>query len=94
MITFEDLKNKSDQSSNISNIYYKTPNERCAGIVDAIFDKILDLMSKDKKKSGLEKKIIVGGAKSLKGSVTKYIMLDLSMNDAEDILNMCKKEIE
>lgn len=75
-------------------IYHKTPNERCVGIVDVIFDKILDLMSKDTKKSGIEKRIIVSGAKGLKGSVTKYIMLELSMDGAEDILERCKKEID
>lgn len=74
--------------------YRKTPNEKCVNLIDIIFDKILDLMSKDAKKNRIEKGIIIRGATNLKDPVKRFIMLNMSIDDAKDVLDKAKREIE
>lgn len=103
MITFEDLKNKaklkelsSDRDKSIieKNIFSGiSPNVKCANLVDIIFDKIIDLMKKDEKISGVKKYAVVKGAENLKDPVKKYILLDMSADDAVDMVEKSKKEL-
>lgn len=93
----EDISRAASQrmnSLNPSSYYKKTPNEKCANLVDIIFDKILDLMSKDTKKSSIEKSFIIRGAKNLKDPVKRFIMLNMSMEDAKELVDKAKREIE
>lgn len=94
---FEDLaraaKSPVSNSAHIRS-YRKTSNEKLANLVDIIFNKILDLMGKDMSKNSIEKMIIIKGAQNLKPSTKKYIMLNMSMDDARDIVERAKREIE
>lgn len=71
----------------------KTDNIRCCNMVDIIFDKIIDLMEKDKSIPDIERYIIVKYAKKLKDPVKKFILLEMSKKDAGDIVKMSIKEL-
>lgn len=94
----EDIARVAKQSSSLSHdksyIYRKTPNERCVNLIDILYDKIIELMSKDTKKRDIEKMIIIKGAQNLRGPVKKFIMIDMSIDDAKDVLDRAKIEIE
>ncbi len=87
-------KHLASSSLSYNNKYRKTPNEKCVNLIDIIFDKILDLMSRDAKKSWVEKSIIIRGATNLKDPVKRFIMLNMSIEDAKDVLDKAKREFE
>ena len=67
--------------------------ESCVKIVDIIFDKIVELMSKDKRMNMFQKSLIVGSAKNIKEPCKRYIY-EMNNNDAQDIVDRIKKVLE
>lgn len=103
MITFDDLKRKvisakSEIPPDINLVGSEKignpPNIKCANLIDIIFDKIIELMSKDEKKSKGEKYVVVKMAKNFKDPVKKYILLNMSSSDATDMVERAKKELD
>lgn len=87
MVSIDDIR----KAAIAEKIESKDINIKCALIIDVIFDKTLYLVSVDKKKSWIEKKLVVDGAKSLKDPVKEFLINEMSTEDAKDVMNKIRR---
>ncbi len=76
----------------IKKLNVDNPNEKCGIMIDIIFNKIIDVMNKDKKTSGFEKALVVSTTKRVAPGIKKYV-LELPKEDAQDIIDKIKSVI-
>jgi len=82
-----DTKNLLKDFDNVANIRKKEMryNIVCYEIIDIIFDKVIEIMNKDKSIGGFSRNMVVKSAKNMKGPIKKYV-LKMDSSDASDII--------
>lgn len=82
MVTLQDFKKMA--ASNVSSVSVDN-NMQCSQIIDVIYDKVLEIMSKDKKVGIAKRTFIVNSAKIGKKPIKEYIN-SMPNSDARDII--------
>jgi hypothetical protein len=82
MVTLQDLRRAAASSVTTANADY---NSQCSQIIDVIYDKVLEIMGRDKKVGVAKRTFIINSAKIGKDPIKKYINL-MPDNDARDVI--------
>jgi hypothetical protein len=82
MVTLQDFKKMA--SSNVASVSVDY-NMQCSQIIDVIYDKVLEIMSKDKKVGIAKRTFIINSAKVGKKPIKEYID-SMPNNDARDVI--------
>jgi S-adenosylmethionine synthetase len=82
MVTLDELRRAAASSVSSAHVDH---NSQCSQIIDVIYDKVLEMMNKDKKVGVAKRTFIVNSAKIGKAPIQKYISL-MPNNDARDVI--------
>lgn len=85
MATIQDLKKIAASSGKEVGKEFIDYNIKCNQIIDIIYDKIIELMSKDKKVNPIKKKAVVKGAMYIREPIQEYIF-EMPKDDARDVI--------
>lgn len=85
MVTMQDLKKAAVSSGKEAGKQFIDYNMKCNQIVDVIYDKVLEMMSKDKKVNPIKKKAVVKGAIYIREPTKDYIN-QLTEEEAKDVI--------
>lgn len=85
MVTMQDLKRAVAISGKEVGKEFVDYNTKCNKIIDIIYDKVIELMSKDTKVNPIKKKAVVKGAIYIKEPIKEYIA-GMPKEDAKDVM--------
>lgn len=86
MVTIQDLKRAAASSGKEVGKEFVDYNIKCNQVIDIIYDKVIELMSKDAKINPVKKKAIVRGAIWIKEPIKEYIV-GMPKEDARDVIS-------
>jgi hypothetical protein len=82
MVTLQDLRKAAISSVVSANADY---NDQCSQIIDVIYDKVLEMMGRDKKVGVAKRAFIINSAKYGKQPIQEYIN-EMPDDDARDVI--------
>lgn len=85
-LTFENFRKMATKSAKDVSTDFTNYNKKCNDVIDIIYDKVIELMSKDAKINPVKKKAIVKGVIWIKEPIKEYIV-GMPKEDARDVIS-------
>lgn len=85
MVTLQDLKRVAVSSGKEVGKEFVDYNKKCNDVIDIIYDKVIELMSKDTKINPIKKKAVVKGVIFMKEPTKEYIA-GMTKDEARDVI--------